>query len=194
MSVEDVGPFVSKLRAMVAEIQNLPMPTIAALDGTAVGGGLEMALDGCDMRIAADTDQDGPVVETKIWQLIPGGGGTQNLPRLIGKAKAKELIFTGRVLDGVQAHSVGLVNDVVEQNRDGDAAYRRAVQLACEILPQGPVAVRMAKLAIDKGLEVDLSTGLAIEQACYAQVIPTKDRVEGLSAFKEKRPPVYKGE
>jgi methylglutaconyl-CoA hydratase len=116
------------------------------------------------------------------------------LPRIIGVAKAKELIYTGRILDGSQAHEIGLVNQVVEQNKAGDAAYHRAIELAEEILPNGPVGVKMAKISITRGSEVDLSSGLAIEQACYAQIIPTKDRIEGLVAFKEKRPPHYKGE
>lgn len=89
---------------------------------------------------------------------------------------------------------MGLVNQVVEQNKDGDAAYQKALELAEEILPNGPVGVRMAKISISRGIQVDLATGLAIEEACYAQVIPTKDRLEGLTAFREKRPPRYTGE
>ncbi|KAK7895845.1 hypothetical protein WMY93_021170 [Mugilogobius chulae] len=107
---------------------------------------------------------------------------------------AKELIFAAKVVDGVEACRLGLVNHSVEQNKSGDAAYVRALELAREINPQGPIAVRMAKLAINQGIEVDLSTGLAIEEACYSQVIPTKDRLEGLAAFREKRRPHYKGE
>ncbi|XP_031951629.1 methylglutaconyl-CoA hydratase, mitochondrial isoform X2 [Corvus cornix cornix] len=121
-------------------------------------------------------------------------GGTQRLPRTIGVSLAKELIFSARIVDGEEAKSIGLISHVVEQNEAGDAAYRRALALAKEFLPQGPVAMRVAKLAINQGMEVDLVTGLAIEEACYAQTIPTKDRIEGLLAFKEKRPPRYKGE
>ncbi|KAM4752240.1 methylglutaconyl-CoA hydratase, mitochondrial isoform 2-T2 [Cyanocitta cristata] len=121
-------------------------------------------------------------------------GGTQRLPRTIGVSLAKELIFSARTVDGEEAKSIGLISHVVEQNEAGDAAYRRALALAKEFLPQGPVAMRVAKLAINQGMEVDLVTGLAIEEACYAQTIPTKDRIEGLLAFKEKRPPRYKGE
>ncbi|XP_078531749.1 methylglutaconyl-CoA hydratase, mitochondrial isoform X2 [Lissotriton helveticus] len=170
---------------------DLPMPTIAVLDGIALGGGLEMAL-ACDIIVAASSAKMG-LVETKL-AIIPGAGGTQRLPRAIGVALAKELIFSARVLDGEEAKAVGLVSHVVEQNDAGDAAYRKAVSLAREFIPQGPVAIRMAKLAINQGIEVDLATGLAIEEACYGQVIPTKDRIEGLLAFKEKRPPRYKGE
>jgi len=112
----------------------------------------------------------------------------------VGLAKAKELIYTGKILDGAEANEIGLVNRVVEQNKEGDAAYHKALELAEEILPNGPVGVRMAKISIGRGLQVDLATGLAIEEACYAQVIPTKDRLEGLNAFREKRPPRYTGE
>ncbi|KAM8802226.1 methylglutaconyl-CoA hydratase, mitochondrial isoform 2-T2 [Rhynchonycteris naso] len=191
MNPSEVGPFVSKVRAVINEIANLPVPTIAALDGLALGGGLELAL-ACDIRVAASSAKMG-LVETKL-AIIPGAGGTQRLPRAIGVSLAKELIFSARVLDGQEAKAVGLVSHVLEQNQEGDAAYRKALDLAREFLPQGPVAMRVAKLAINQGMEVDLVTGLAIEEACYAQIIPTKDRLEGLLAFKEKRSPRYKGE
>ncbi|XP_066224510.1 methylglutaconyl-CoA hydratase, mitochondrial isoform X2 [Saccopteryx leptura] len=191
MNPSEVGPFVSKLRAVISEIANLPVPTIAALDGLALGGGLELAL-ACDIRVAASSAKMG-LIETKL-AIIPGAGGTQRLPRAIGVSLAKELIFSARVLDGHEAKAVGLVSHVLEQNQGGDAAYRKALDLAREFLPQGPVAMRVAKLAINQGMEVDLVTGLAIEEACYAQIIPTKDRLEGLLAFKEKRSPRYKGE
>uniref|UniRef100_A0A8B9Y1M4 AU RNA binding methylglutaconyl-CoA hydratase n=1 Tax=Bos mutus grunniens TaxID=30521 RepID=A0A8B9Y1M4_BOSMU len=167
MSSSEVGPFVSKIRAMINEIANLPVPTIAAIDGLALGGGLELAL-ACDIRVAASSAKMG-LVETKL-AIIPGGGGTQRLPRAIGMSLAKELIFSARVLDGQEAKSVGLISHVLEQNQEGDAAYRKALDLAREFLPQGPVAMRVAKLAINQGMEVDLVTGLAIEEACYAQV------------------------
>jgi len=191
MKPEDVPPFVASLRKLVNDMAALPCPIIAAIDGVALGGGLEMAL-ACDLRVAASTAKMG-LVETKL-AIIPGGGGTQRLPRLIGIAKAKELIFTGRVLDGIDAAKIGLVEHVVEQNSTKDAAYQRSVKLAEEILPQGPIAVKMAKLAIDWGMNADSTTAMAIEGMCYAQTVPTKDRVEGLLAFKEKRPPRYNGE
>jgi len=191
MKPEEVGPFVASGRALITDLTDLPMPTIAAIDGPALGGGMEMAL-GCDLRTASDNAKMG-LTETKLG-IIPGGGGTQRLPRLVGPAIAQELIFTARMLNGVEAKAIGLVNHCVEQNEKGDAAYLRAMKLAEEILPQGPVAVRMAKIAINKGIQVDLQSGLAVEQGCYAQVIPTKDRIEGLTAFKEKRKPQYTGE
>ncbi|XP_061590524.1 methylglutaconyl-CoA hydratase, mitochondrial [Cololabis saira] len=191
MHQSEVGPFVSKARALITELGNLPMPTIAAIDGAALGGGLEMAL-ACDIRIASNSSKMG-LVETKL-AIIPGAGGTQRLPRVIGVPQAKELMFAARAVDGQEASRLGLVNHSVEQNNSGDAAYLRALELAREMNPQGPIAIRMAKLAINQGIEVDLATGLAIEEACYAQVIPTKDRLEGLAAFKEKRRPQFKGE
>lgn len=187
----ETAHFVGQLRALLCRIERLPMPSIAAIDGVALGGGLELAL-ACDIRTAAADARLG-LVETRL-AIIPGAGGTQRLPRLLGAALAKELIFTARVFDGTEAQRLGVCNHAVAQSADGEAAYRRAVELAQEILPNGPVGVRMAKQAIDRGVEVDLGTGYAIEEACYAQVIPTQDRLEGLRAFAEKRKPVYKGE
>lgn len=191
MKPEEVGPFVTKARSLISDLENLPMPVIVALDGAALGGGLEMAL-ACDLRVAADTTKMG-LVETKL-AIIPGAGGTQRLPRIVGAAKAKELIFTAAIINGKEGEDIGLVNYVVPQNETRDAAYLRSLELAQKIIPNGPVGVKMAKVAISRGVEVDLTTGLSIEEACYAQVIPTKDRIEGLTAFKEKRTPNYKGE
>lgn len=191
MPLREVAPFVARLRGATVALEELPVPTIAALDGAALGGGLEFAL-ACDLRVASNSAKMG-LVETTL-AIIPGAGGTQRLPRVVGRAKAKELIFTGRVLDGEQAEDIGLVNCVAEQNKEGDAAFRRALQLAEEIRPQGPIALRMAKLAINKGMDVPISNGLDYEKAYYVQVTQSKDRVEGLNAFKEKRKPNYVGE
>lgn len=188
---QEVKTFVSKLRSLTNAVENLPMPVIAAVDGAALGGGFELAL-ACDMRTASDNAMLG-LVETKL-AIIPGAGGTQRLPRLIGPAFAKELIFTAKTLTGAEAMKMGLVNYTVKQNSEGNAAYLKALELAREIVPNGPVSLKLAKVAINAGLEVDLNTGNVIEEACYAQVIPTKDRVEGLLAFKEKRAPIYTGE
>uniref|UniRef100_K1QGC5 Methylglutaconyl-CoA hydratase, mitochondrial n=2 Tax=Magallana TaxID=2171616 RepID=K1QGC5_MAGGI len=191
MTNEETGPFVAGLRASVSEVANLPMPVVAAIDGFALGGGLEVAL-ACDIRVSSDDAKMG-LVETRL-AIIPGGGGTQRLARAIGPAKAKELIFAARVFTGKEAAEMGVVNHSVEQNSDGDAAYQRALKLGQEILPQGPVALRAAKFAINRGSEVDIASGLSFEEAGYSQVINTKDRLEGLSAFKEKRPPRFSGE
>jgi len=186
MSPDEVSEFVRSLRATFTALENMPMPTIAAIEGAALGGGLEMAL-ACDLRIAGAAAKIG-LPETGL-AIIPGAGGTQRLPRLIGVAKAKELIFTGRVLSAEQADNAGIVQHV-----EAGSAVERALQIAAEIVPTGPVAIQMAKLAINRGVEVDKATGMAFEETCYAQVIPTKDRLEGLAAFSEKRKPVYTGE
>jgi len=191
MTPAEVGPFVAKGREIIGAWANLPMPVIAAVDGVALGGGLEMAL-ACDLRVASSDAKLG-LTETRL-AIIPGGGGTQRLPRVVGVAKARELIYTARILKGKEALDIGLVNHCVDQNDAGDAAYQRSLALAQEILPNGPVGVAMAKMAINKGTEVDLASGLSFEEAAYAQVIPTKDRIEALTAFREKRKPVFKGE
>lgn len=191
MPEDEVAPFVGKIRQSITDLSELPIPTIAAIDGHALGGGLEMAL-ACDMRISSSTCKMG-LVETRL-AIIPGGGGTQRLARIVGPAIAKELIFTSRIIDGSQAFKIGLVNHAVDQNESGDGAYQEALKVAEEILSQGPLAVRLAKSAINRGMEVDINAGLAFEMAYYAQTIGTKDRVEGLKAFKEKRPPKYIGE
>lgn len=191
MTQEQVSEFVSSLRGLLAAIEQLPMPVIAAIDGAALGGGLEMAL-ACDIRVTNDNARMG-LVETKL-AIIPGAGGTQRLPRIINTSLAKELIFSGRIFDGKEAAKIGVCSYSVPPNQNGDSAYQQALVLAEEILPNGPLGVKMAKIAIDKGLQTDLSTGYAIEEACYAQVIPSKDRLEGLKAFAEKRKPKYSGE
>jgi len=191
MKESEVGAFVGGIRGTMLGVVNFPSPTIVALDGVALGGGLEFALS-CDIRIASDSAKLG-LTETKL-AIIPGGGGTQNLPRLINPSVAKELIFTGRAISGDEAKDFGLVNHSVPQNEQGDAAYQRSLDLAAEIVTQGPVALRMAKAAINRGINVDVASGMAFEEAYYAQVIPTKDRIEGLTAFREKRAPKYTGE
>lgn len=183
--------FVHGLRSLMTQIAMLPAPTIAAMDGVALGGGLELAL-ACDLRTAAHSAQMGLIETTR--GLLPGAGGSQRLPRMVGITLAKELIFTGRRVGGQTALEMGLVNRAVEQNRAGDAAYGAALSLATEILPQAPVAVRMAKEAMNRGVEVDIGSAMAIERMCYARVIPTRDRQEGMAAFLEKRPPRYTGE
>ncbi|KAL4154987.1 hypothetical protein PRNP1_007101 [Phytophthora ramorum] len=174
-------------RTGFTDLEQLPMPTIAAIEGAALGGGMEMAL-ACDLRIAGAKAILG-FPETSL-AILPGAGGTQRASRLIGISKAKELIFTSRRLNSEAAEKVGLADYAVPEGK----AYDKALEIAREILPNGPVGVRMAKEAIMRGSEVDIATGMAIENACYAQVIPTKDRIEGLVAFKEKRKPQYKGE
>ncbi|KAK9767529.1 hypothetical protein K7432_002629 [Basidiobolus ranarum] len=185
MSPQEVTQFLTKLRQSFRDLETLPVPTIASIDGAALGGGLEMALC-CDMRVAGSGAKLG-LPETKL-AIIPGAGGTQRLPRLIGIPKAKELIYTARVLNNKEGAEYGIVNHAVD-----NSAYEKSLAIARSILPQGPIAIRMAKRSIDRGTQFDIDSGLDTEQLCYAQVIPTQDRLEGLRAFKEKRKPVYKG-
>jgi enoyl-CoA hydratase/carnithine racemase len=178
---------VSLIRGNINELEALPQPVIAAVNGVAFGGGTELAL-ASDIRVASETAKLG-LTETALG-IIPGAGGTQRLPRLVGKGRAKELIFTARRIDAWEAREIGLVEYVVP----ADLLLEKALELANQIVRNGPIAVAQAKFAIDKGYDVDLNTGLAIEQNAYEITIPTKDRIEGLQAFKEKRPPVYVGE
>ena len=122
MTPAEVAPFVSKGRAIIGAWDQLPMPVIAAMDGVALGGGLEMAL-ACDIRVASDNARVG-LTETRL-AIIPGGGGTQRLPRVVGPAIARELIYTARMLGGEEAARIGLVNHCVKQTEDGDAAYHK---------------------------------------------------------------------
>ena len=165
----------------------LPRPTVAAVNGGAFGGGLELAL-ACDFRIAVASAQLG-LTEVRLG-IMPGAGGTQRLPRLIGAARAKEMILLGRRIDAERARQIGLVNQVVPDA----AALRAAVDaLADELVGCAPVSVAKAKEAIDGGLDADLAAGLAIERGCYQATLATEDRNEGLRAFAEKRPPRYQG-
>ena len=186
LTPDEVKKFILTIRNLLTSIQNLPMPVISAVNGVALGGGTEVAL-ASDIRIASETASMG-LTETRL-AIIPGGGGTQRLPRIIGVAKAKELIFTGRRVDAKEALAIGLVNKVTSP----ETLLAECLKMADMIAETGPIAVEMAKYAIDKGIETDLATGLAIESNAYRVTIPTEDRVEGLTAFREKRKPQYKG-
>jgi enoyl-CoA hydratase/carnithine racemase len=168
------------------ELARLPMPTIAAIEGNALGGGLELALC-CDLRIASARARLGmPEVRLAV---IPGSGGTQRLPRIVGPARAKELILTGRVLTAEEAERIGLVSAVVPAGE----ALAAADALAREIGARGPVAVREAKRLIDAAADTDLDAGLAAELAASGRVFATDDMLEGAAAFFDKREPGYRG-
>ena len=186
LSPVQVKEFIFTIRNLFTAIEQLPKPVIGAVNGIALGGGTELAL-ACDVRIAAANATMG-LTETRL-AIIPGAGGTQRLPRLVGKGKAKELIFTGRRVDAAEALAIGLVNEVCEPE-NLLAACKKMAGMMCET---GPVAIEQAKYAINYGMETDLATGLAIESNAYWVTIPTEDRLEGLAAFREKRKPVYKG-
>ena len=166
MTPEEVPAFVNRARGLMSELEALPQPVIAALDGVALGGGLEMAL-AADLRVASARARLG-LTETRL-AIIPGAGGTQRLPRLIGPAKAKELIFTARIVGGAEAAELGLVNRLADGSAE-DAAYEAALEMAVEILPNGPIALKAAKLAINQGSEVDLASALQTEMLCYQMV------------------------
>jgi enoyl-CoA hydratase len=185
-SVEVAEAVASISRAMQA-VGEIPVPTIAAINGVALGGGLELAL-ACDIRIASTTAVLG-LPETTL-AIIPGGGGTQRLPRIAGEGRARELIFTGRRISAAEALQYGIVQEVAAP----DELRGRALAVARTIAANGPLAVRAAKEAIARGSELPLDEALGLETELYGRTVPTKDRLEGLEAFREKRPPVYRGE
>ncbi|MBT2729194.1 enoyl-CoA hydratase/isomerase family protein [Bacillus sp. ISL-75] len=187
LSEKEVRRNVNMIRDVFTKIEELPQPTIAAINGYALGGGLELAL-ACDFRIAVKKATMG--LTEVSWGIIPGAGGTQRLTRLIGTSKAKELILTARKIDAFQAFDLGIINQVVERSQ----LLNSSIELAAEIMKNAPLAVTQAKYAINYGSNVDVNTGLAIESKAYEVIIPTKDRIEALEAFKEKRPPNFKGE
>ncbi|ASN05597.1 enoyl-CoA hydratase [Virgibacillus necropolis] len=187
MTEDQVIQAVQYIGETVSHVAKMKMPVIAALNGVAFGGGLELAL-ACDIRIAVNNTKLG-LTETSL-AIIPGAGGTQRLTRLIGLGQAKRLIFTGKPVSTEEALSIGLV----EQLTDQESLINEAIKTAKQIATNGPIALKQAKTAIDKGIQTDLETGLTIEHVCYKETIPTKDRLEGLNAFKEKRKPEYKGE
>nr|KJR73857.1 MAG: 3-hydroxyacyl-CoA dehydrogenase [Thermoproteus sp. AZ2] len=175
-----------KLHDIAEKIERLDRPVICALNGYTLGGGLELAL-ACDLRIAAETAQLGQP-EVNIG-LFPGGGGTQRLTRLIGLARAKELIFTGDYISAKDAERIGLVNRVVPPER----LEQEARSLALKLAEKPPIALAMAKAAVNFGYEAPLWTGLDLEAAHFGVVFSTEDLYEGVSAFLQKRKPQYKG-
>ena len=186
LSPDQVKEFIFTIRNLFTSIEQLNKAVIGAVNGVALGGGTELAL-ACDIRIASMNASMG-LTETRL-AIIPGAGGTQRLPRLVGRGKAKELIFTGKRIGAEEAFSIGLVNQICEPEDLLDECKK----LAAMICETGPIAIEQAKYAINYGIEADLHTGLALESNAYWVTIPTEDRLEGLAAFREKRKPVYKG-
>jgi enoyl-CoA hydratase/carnithine racemase len=186
LSPDQVKEFIFTIRNLFTSIEQLNKAVIAAVNGVALGGGTELAL-ACDIRLASMNAGMG-LTETRL-AIIPGAGGTQRLPRLVGRGKAKELIFTGQRIGAQEALNIGLVNKICEPNDLLDECKEMAAMI-CET---GPIAIEQAKYAINYGIDADIHTGLAMESNAYWVTIPTEDRLEGLAAFKEKRKPVYKG-
>ena len=167
-------------------LAELPMPTIAAIEGNALGGGLELALC-CDLRVASEPARLGlPEVRLAV---TPGAGGTQRLPRVVGPARAKELILTGRILTAAEAERIGLVHGVVPAGE----AVTRATAIGEEIALRGPLAVREAKRLIDLASDLDLDAGLAAELDASDRIFATDDMLEGAASFFGKRDPDYRG-
>jgi enoyl-CoA hydratase len=167
-------------------LENLEKPVIAALNGYALGGGLEVAMS-CDLRVASENSRMGQT-EINIG-LIPGWGGTQRLTRLVGRTKAKEMVFTGKMIDAKTAEQLGIVNMAVPADK-----FRETVrQFALELASKAPVALKVAKALIDKGAEIGLDSALALEREGFGVVASTEDLQEGVKAFTEKRKPVFKG-
>jgi enoyl-CoA hydratase/carnithine racemase len=186
MSLDDTRAFLTDLGAALDELARFPAPVIAAMNGVAFGGGLELAL-ACDLRLAADGIEMG-LLEVRLG-IIPGAGGTQRLARVAGTAIAKELIFTGRRIPAARAAELGIVTRVVAPSELAAAAEK----LAAEVAECAPLAVAAAKRAIDGGAALAIDAALALERASYETILASEDRNEGLAAFAEKRRPQFKG-
>jgi enoyl-CoA hydratase len=171
---------------LMKTVQNFPRPVIAAINGFALGGGCELAM-ACDIRLASEKAKLGqPEVNLGIF---PGYGGTQRLPRLVGRGKAMQLILTGEMIDAKEAHRIGLVDEVYPH----DQLMDKAMELAHLICSKAPIAIAMAKECINRGLDVALSIGCDLEKANFGQVCGTGDKNEGMEAFLEKRKPQFTG-
>jgi enoyl-CoA hydratase len=175
-----------KRQALINRIEGFGIPSIAAINGYAFGVGCEIAL-ACTLRLASEKARFAQM-EINLG-IIPGGGGTQRLPRLIGKARAAELILMGKIIDAGEARSIGLVNKVVPP----DKLTEECRQWAQTISEKSPIATKFALRAINQGMEVDLDTGLKLEGLCLGACFASEDSKEGLNAFLEKRKPHFKG-
>lgn len=172
------------VRDVGLQLENMPQVTIAAVNGFALGGGCEISL-ACDLRIASDTAKFA-LPETGLG-IIPGGGGTQRLPQLIGKGRAKEMIFTGELVDAQEAYRIGLVNHIVPQDELMDYCMDMAVKIA----NRASYAISLAKTAVNMGMNMDLNSGLDVEVDLMAIAFATHDKMEGMTAFLEKRNPNF---
>ncbi|TDL50226.1 enoyl-CoA hydratase [Paenibacillus dendritiformis] len=188
LNEQQVRRNVRAIRDVFTAVEELPQPTIAAVNGYAFGGGFELTL-ACDFRFAVRDARMG-LTEVSLG-IIPGAGGTQRLPRLIGPARAKELILTARKITAEEALQYGLLSGMAD---DAEQLRRMALELANEIAANAPLAVYQAKYAMNRGGSVDLHSGLEVEAQAYEMIIPTKDRAEALAAFADKRKPVFRGE
>jgi enoyl-CoA hydratase len=184
LSSFEAREFARFARKAIDKVADLDRPVIGAINGFALGGGCELAM-ACDIRIASEKAKLGQP-ETGLG-IIPGSGGTQRLPRLVGPSKAKQLVFTGDIIDAKAALEIGLVDKVVPQ----DSLIEEAKKMANAIAAKPRVALALAKYAINRGLDADLQTALDYEIECFAQCFATQDQKEGMRAFLEKRKPNY---
>ncbi|GAB2646789.1 enoyl-CoA hydratase-related protein [Gordonia jinhuaensis] len=181
MTFVEMNKIAGELQAGLGALASIPKPTVAAVTGYALGGGLEVAL-AADRRICGDNAKLG--VPEVLLGVIPGGGGTQRLARLVGPAKAKDMIFTGRHVKADEALRIGLVDEVVAP----DEVYNAALRWAAQFATAASVALAAGKAAVDEGLDTDLSTGLKIEKQYFASLFATEDRATGMRSFVESGP------
>jgi enoyl-CoA hydratase len=186
VEVSSVGEEISTRVSASESIASLNHPTLAAINGEAIGEGLEIALS-CDLRLASDQARFG--LPQIINGRIPVNGGTQRLPRIVGKGKALEMVLTGEVIDARTAFEIGLVNKVVNHNN----LQSEVDALAKTLVDKAPLAMRYAKEAVNKGLDLTLEQGLRLEADLYFLLHTTSDRTEGIQSFLQKKPPMYKG-
>ena len=185
-TLTELGERSGRRRVLANLLETMPKPTIAAINGFAIGGGLEIAM-ACTLRIAADTARFG-LLEINLG-IMPGNGGTQRLPRLVGKGRAMEMILTGELIDAAEAYRIGLVNQVVPLAELMDYTKKIAMKLA----GKSSLALKMAKDAINTGLDLSLAEGIRYEQKNFAILCGSEDKREGVAAFLEKRRPVFQG-
>jgi enoyl-CoA hydratase/carnithine racemase len=181
MSYTDMVDRVEALQGAVTAVARIPKPVVAAVNGYALGGGCELAM-AADVRFAADNATLGQ--PESLLGIIPGAGGTQRLPRLVGPAKAKEIMFSGRFVKAEEALAIGLVDRLFPAAE----VYDRAVEWAAQFTNAAPYALRAIKESVDRGLEEDLETGLAIERQAFSGVFATQDRAIGMASFVENGP------
>jgi enoyl-CoA hydratase len=179
--------FVARVQHSFNRVEELEKPVIAAVNGLALGGGCELALV-CDIRVAAETASFG-LPEIKLG-VLPGAGGTQRLPRLVGVGRAKELLYSGESIDAQEAFRIGLVNKVVA----ADSLRETALEMAGRLAARAPVALRLIKSAVNRGINMELQSALAYESRCFEMLFTTRDQKEGMQAFVEKRKPEFEGQ